>query len=52
MATGLLPAATFVVKFGCSYCTGKKARQNNNFAQLYPGLAAKWDTKRTHTAHR
>ena len=52
MAIGLLPATIFAVELGYPYCTGKKVRQNNDFAQLYPDLAAKWDAKRTHTAHR
>ena len=46
MTIGLLPAATFAAVLVYTYCTGKKVRQNNDFAPLYPDLAAKWDAKK------
>ena len=46
MTIGLLPAATFAAELVYTYCTGKKVRQNNDFAPLYPDLAAKWDAKK------
>ena len=52
MTMGLLPAATFAAEFVYTHCTGKKVRQNNDFAPLYPDLAAKWGAKRMHTVRR
>lgn len=52
MTIGLLPAATFAAELVYTYCTGKKVRQNNDFAPLYPNLAAKRNAKRTHTVCR
>lgn len=41
MTIGLLPAVTFAAELVYTYCTGKKVRQNNDFAPLYQDLAAK-----------
>ena len=31
---------------GCPYCTGRRVGQNNDFASLYPALAAQWDAEK------
>ena len=31
---------------GCPYCTGRRVGQSNDFASLYPDLAAQWDTQK------